>query len=100
MTKRRTPVEIESASVQPAGALTRVDWYLHWLLCGEPLRVGEAVIRVGGGDKRSSQRRGGVQQLRIAIDAPSSVEIQRTQDGDAIHIARADSDTARDREAA
>ena len=77
-----TPVEIDGAPAEPAGALRPLRWHLHWLLCGECLRVGEARVRIGTAEKPKASRRGGQRQLRIAIDAPPAVRIRRAERGD------------------
>lgn len=76
-----TPVEIDGAQAKPAGVMPRVHSHLHWLLCGEPLRIGEAVVRIGSAQKRAGARRGGRGQMSIAVDAPPALRILRAECG-------------------
>ena len=70
-------IEIDGTPAEPAGALRQLRWHLHWLLCGECLRVGEARVRLGVAETSKGARRGGQRQLRIAVDAPPAVRIRR-----------------------
>lgn len=73
-------VEIDGTPVEPAGTPHTLRWHLHWLLCGESLRIGDAVIHVGEAVKRQGSSRGGKRQIRIAIEAPRSLAIVRADD--------------------
>lgn len=93
-----TPVDIDGTPAEPAGAMRQLCWHLQWLLCGECLQIGEAIVRVGGADKRKPASRGGQRQLRIAIDAPLGLRVQRAEQGGCPSLAQAvttGDDTAR-----
>jgi len=74
-----TPVEIGGMPAEAAGAPRPLCWYLHWILCGECMRVGEAEVRLGAAEKRRPVERGGQRQLRISIDAPPALRVRRAE---------------------
>ena len=80
MVTAEIPVEIDGVLAEPSGLPHGLCWHMRWLRCGDRVRIGEAVVRVGDGGKRQAGDRGGQRQVRIAIEAPRSLAVVRADD--------------------
>jgi sRNA-binding carbon storage regulator CsrA len=69
----------EGGALRPAATSSSGAFYLLWLLTGESLRIGEAMIVVGDAPGGKRKVRGGQRQVRIAVIAPPGLVIRREE---------------------
>lgn len=84
-----TRVEIDGVRAEAAAVLSCMDWHMQWLLCGECLRVGKALVRIGTQAARKTHRSALPRQIRVAVEAPRSVSILRTDRRGGLRTVRA-----------
>jgi sRNA-binding carbon storage regulator CsrA len=69
----------EGDALRPVTTSNGSAFYLLWLLTGESLQLGDAVIVVGEATSAKRKVRGGQRQIRIAVIAPSGLVIRREE---------------------